>query len=122
MMASISIARPTVLLPVFFFKGAATTEIYTLSLHDALPILRGAHLPRRTVIRWPHAALGGGDRSVLRRRVLVDRDGRRRHERREQRKRRKFRQFHHRGDLGRRHGHGIAGIFAVSAASAGRVA
>ena len=23
---------------VFFFKGAATTEIYTLSLHDALPI------------------------------------------------------------------------------------
>src|SRR3989304_2896880 len=25
---------------VFFFKDTATTEIYTLSLHDALPILR----------------------------------------------------------------------------------
>src|SRR5438034_1761196 len=25
----------------FFFKAPATTEIYTLSLHDALPILRG---------------------------------------------------------------------------------
>src|SRR3712207_8316005 len=27
---------------VFFFNDTATTEIYTLSLHDALPILRGA--------------------------------------------------------------------------------
>src|SRR5258708_24593979 len=26
------------LLPVFFFNDTATTEIYTLSLHDALPI------------------------------------------------------------------------------------
>src|SRR2546427_9557228 len=26
----------------FFFNDTATTEIYTLSLHDALPILRGA--------------------------------------------------------------------------------
>src|SRR3712207_7056807 len=25
-------------MPVFFFKDTATTEIYTLSLHDALPI------------------------------------------------------------------------------------
>src|SRR5688572_31585963 len=36
----------------FFFTDTATTEIYTLSLHDALPIYRGAllafrhHLPR----------------------------------------------------------------------------
>src|SRR2546426_9984222 len=29
----------------FFFNDTATTEIYTLSLHDALPIYRG--LPRR---------------------------------------------------------------------------
>src|SRR6266700_8288909 len=35
----------------FFFNDTATTEIYTLSLHDALPIsfyrdsTRGAHLP-----------------------------------------------------------------------------
>src|SRR2546425_2974767 len=27
----------------FFFNDTATTEIYTLSLHDALPILLGAH-------------------------------------------------------------------------------
>ena len=26
---------------VFFFNDTATTEIYTLSLHDALPILFG---------------------------------------------------------------------------------
>src|SRR5689334_23713002 len=29
----------------FFFNDTATTEIYTLSLHDALPIYR-AHVPR----------------------------------------------------------------------------
>src|SRR2546429_1232486 len=28
----------------FFFNDTATTEIYTLSLHDALPILRIQHL------------------------------------------------------------------------------
>src|SRR5438034_2588116 len=28
----------------FFFNDTATTEIYTLSLHDALPILNGAAL------------------------------------------------------------------------------
>src|SRR5258708_22281857 len=27
----------------FFFNDTATTEIYTLSLHDALPIYRGTH-------------------------------------------------------------------------------
>src|SRR5712664_1189573 len=30
----------------FFFNDTATTEIYTLSLHDALPISRHAHAPR----------------------------------------------------------------------------
>src|ERR1039458_9702837 len=30
--------RRHVLAPVFFFNDTATTEIYTLSLHDALPI------------------------------------------------------------------------------------
>src|SRR2546426_7961860 len=29
----------------FFFNDTATTEIYTLSLHDALPILKGGVLP-----------------------------------------------------------------------------
>src|SRR5437764_8564243 len=34
----------------FFFNSTATTEIYTLSLHDALPIFCGdAHAPRRDI-------------------------------------------------------------------------
>src|SRR2546426_9279263 len=32
---------PLVSLSFFFFNDTATTEIYTLSLHDALPIWRG---------------------------------------------------------------------------------
>src|SRR2546430_264532 len=36
----------------FFFNDTATTEIYTLSLHDALPISRGVTAPPpRTVVR-----------------------------------------------------------------------
>src|SRR5256885_8570297 len=31
----------------FFFNDTATTEIYTLSLHDALPISRHAAMPRQ---------------------------------------------------------------------------
>src|SRR3712207_7339763 len=37
-------------LSIFFFNDTATTEIYTLSLHDALPICRG------------HADMLGGER------------------------------------------------------------
>src|ERR1043165_706049 len=44
---SSSFARRDVL---FFFNDTATTEIYTLSLHDALPISYSS----------PHAFLGGG--------------------------------------------------------------
>src|SRR5713226_9541901 len=33
--------------PPFFFNDTATTEIYTLSLHDALPISQGGRRPRR---------------------------------------------------------------------------
>src|SRR3712207_7451240 len=33
----------------FFFNDTATTEIYTLSLHDALPIYR-VHQPRHAVV------------------------------------------------------------------------
>src|SRR3712207_7075059 len=36
----------------FFFNGAATTEIYTLSLHDALPIWDYRH-PQRVAHRCP---------------------------------------------------------------------
>src|SRR6266496_6219811 len=42
----------------FFFNDTATTEIYTLSLHDALPISGGSPVvpaPRRpgSRVRWP---------------------------------------------------------------------
>src|SRR5437660_4952511 len=36
---------------VFFFNDTATTEIYTLSLHDALPISARARSPPRPVRR-----------------------------------------------------------------------
>src|SRR5256885_16818694 len=39
----------------FFFNDTATTEIYTLSLHDALPICHGVHHEQ---------PLGGADRRV----------------------------------------------------------
>src|SRR6476469_10426544 len=40
---------------VFFFNDTATTEIYTLSLHDALPISRPRSWRRRDLgraVRW----------------------------------------------------------------------
>src|SRR5256885_10400049 len=36
--------------PFFFFNDTATTEIYTLSLHDALPICLPARSSRQAVI------------------------------------------------------------------------
>src|SRR3712207_8179841 len=51
----------------FFFNDTATTEIYTLSLHDALPICPGdpAH-PHRPAGRpaAPGAPAGGHDRAA----------------------------------------------------------
>src|SRR3712207_7967076 len=52
----------------FFFNDTATTEIYTLSLHDALPIWNGRLGRWRGRIRrdlWAPHELSGGDR-VLR--------------------------------------------------------
>src|SRR3712207_8278073 len=40
----------------FFFNDTATTEIYTLSLHDALPICRGP----RVALPWGVAAFAAG--------------------------------------------------------------
>src|SRR5436305_11068239 len=37
---------------VFFFNDTATTEIYTLSLHDALPISRASRLPNGGCASW----------------------------------------------------------------------
>src|SRR5687768_17628536 len=53
---------PFVLFFFFFFNDTATTEIYTLSLHDALPIFPGALQPARNgiderVINALHGAL-----------------------------------------------------------------
>src|SRR2546422_5746246 len=59
----------------FFFNDTATTEIYTLSLHDALPILH----PTRVTQDGPGEALGLGPRRRLEReRFGVSRDGRER--------------------------------------------
>src|SRR5438874_5199536 len=62
---------------LFFFNDTATTEIYTLSLHDALPILttnedappHGASRGRavwdhRSI--WPHSGDSGEDRKSTR--------------------------------------------------------
>src|SRR5689334_24806553 len=45
----------------FFFNDTATTEIYTLSLHDALPISRGVSIDGRAGL-----ARAAGDRSAPR--------------------------------------------------------
>src|SRR2546425_10237875 len=44
----------------FFFNDTATTEIYTLSLHDALPICFNASRPRTSLspTRWPRVCGG----------------------------------------------------------------
>src|SRR6266542_5783002 len=50
----------------FFFNATATTEIYTLSLHDALPIsprLEPVRMATR-LLRW--LAMPGGDRKSTR--------------------------------------------------------
>src|SRR5438552_19190231 len=54
----------------FFFNDPATTEIYTLSLHDALPICRpddvpGARARRRRARGGAGAALRPGDRGRI---------------------------------------------------------
>src|SRR5438034_7096864 len=47
----------------FFFNDTATTEIYTLSLHDALPILfPGPARQRRRVRQGAHRCLTSGFR------------------------------------------------------------
>jgi len=43
----------------FFFNDTATTEIYTLSLHDALPICR-----TRPAAAMPQASRGGSTRTA----------------------------------------------------------
>src|SRR5258708_26614257 len=45
--------HPVATLNVFFFNDTATTEIYTLSLHDALPISRAPSGWQRTATSSP---------------------------------------------------------------------
>src|SRR5690348_18506761 len=42
----------------FFFNDTATTEIYTLSLHDALPIYRAADGPKKPLVVARLGAVG----------------------------------------------------------------
>src|SRR2546430_10974091 len=51
--------HPYISFSFFFFNDTATTEIYTLSLHDALPILE---LVLPALARVAAAALAGGRR------------------------------------------------------------
>src|SRR4051794_41680251 len=51
----------TILFSFFFFNDTAPTEIYTLSLHDALPICRvvAGEVPARQLASgWPTGATG----------------------------------------------------------------
>src|SRR2546422_4985076 len=53
--------------PFFFFNDTATTEIYTLSLHDALPISSRPACPwgrRLPCWVWPRAAISPMRRST----------------------------------------------------------
>src|SRR4051794_41826942 len=57
--------------PFFFFNDTATTEIYTLSLHDALPISSGAFMANQLHIAHSAGLVGagmiaGGDRKSTR--------------------------------------------------------
>src|SRR5260370_36989771 len=49
--------------PLFFFNDTATTEIYTLSLHDALPI--SGTDSHQTVVRLNDVAIAGKNESAL---------------------------------------------------------
>src|SRR5437867_9543780 len=64
---------------IFFFNDPATTDIYTLSLHDALPIYRGHELGVALGIdnvdaRAEHSNGGGGARQTAAMRRCVDAD------------------------------------------------
>src|SRR5260221_720762 len=53
-------------MPSFFFNDTATTEIYTLSLHDALPIYEAAGAAGEDVHREPARLRAGPAGRVLR--------------------------------------------------------
>src|SRR5260221_12666810 len=62
-LALLSVSHALLICPSFFFNDTATTEIYTLSLHDALPI--SAHLEHAALEnhKQPHRP-GADDRDI----------------------------------------------------------
>src|SRR5882724_13118051 len=54
----------TFLFVFFFFNDTATTEIYTLSLHDALPISRPVRRRSRACSRWSPRCRPGDRKST----------------------------------------------------------
>src|SRR2546426_7670770 len=71
--------RSTLLLAVdfvfFFFNDTATTEIYTLSLHDALPISSRPTAGPRLRRAFPHRPPGRAGQPRAGQLVLVDGEG-----------------------------------------------
>src|SRR5687768_18580749 len=64
------LAHFTYLLSFFFFNDTATTEIYTLSLHDALPISEDGGLQARERVADLRPGASGGARHRPHRPVL----------------------------------------------------
>src|SRR5256885_7194710 len=62
--------RPKPSISFFFFNDTATTEIYTLSLHDALPIFQQ---PERGLLAQLPGGLGGNGARVQRIEIAPDR-------------------------------------------------
>src|SRR2546425_7813764 len=56
MKSSRALPEPFALIFFFFFNDTATTKIYTLSLHDALPI--SSRKSQRRRFRWHHRLYG----------------------------------------------------------------
>src|SRR3712207_8809989 len=52
------------LIGIFFFNDTATTEIYTLSLHDALPIFYIVVAIDKNALFVPHRVIESVDRNV----------------------------------------------------------
>src|SRR5699024_12488783 len=65
-------APPPSLVPSSFFTATSTTEIYTLSLHDALPILI-VYIPEYVVGRWWEQVLHNQSALRLKSRLLYER-------------------------------------------------
>src|SRR2546425_3157885 len=62
------------LLSFFFFNDTATTEIYTLSLHDALPISHGRSTAAPATRREPSGPEALGEKAHDTRAKLLDRE------------------------------------------------